>query len=239
VVCPYGRLQGALYDQDTVVVGYDRRRGEPRGPAGQEGAGACVDCFRCVAVCPTGIDIRNGTQMECVGCANCIDACDEVMTRLDRPTGLVRYDSERAFAGGRRRFFRPRVLLYAVLLAVGAVAFTFASMQRTPFDANLVRMSGPGFVLDGDAVQNSFNLHLVNKLPEAATFTLEPQTDSDGEMVLAQREVRLESLADVRLPVFVRVPRQQFQPGLAARLRISTGELSRMAASPLVGPANR
>jgi cytochrome c oxidase accessory protein FixG len=94
IICPYGRLQSTLVDPDTVIIGYDARRGEPRSKRSETG-GDCVDCFRCVEVCPTGIDIRNGLQMECIGCANCIDACDEVMDRIDKPHGLVRYDSER------------------------------------------------------------------------------------------------------------------------------------------------
>jgi cytochrome c oxidase accessory protein FixG len=142
VICPYGRLQGALYDPDTILVGYDERRGEPRGPAGTDGAGDCVDCYRCVSVCPTGIDIRNGTQLECVGCANCIDACDEVMTKLDRPPGLVRYDSQRGFETGARKFARGRVLVYGVLLLAGITMFTLALTRRRPFEATLVRPGG-------------------------------------------------------------------------------------------------
>jgi cytochrome c oxidase accessory protein FixG len=95
IVCPYGRLQSVMQDRDTIVIGYDKRRGEPRGKVQQEGAGDCVDCRRCVAVCPTDIDIRNGLQMECIGCAGCIDACDEIMVKLGRKKGLIRYDSER------------------------------------------------------------------------------------------------------------------------------------------------
>src|SRR5262245_19147234 len=134
VMCPYGRLQAALYDADTVLVGYDLKRGEPRGAAGTPGTGDCVDCFRCVAVCPTGIDIRQGTQMECVGCANCIDACDEVMQRLGRARGLVRYDSQRGFETGKRRFLRGRVVFYAVLTLMGLSAFSLAVMGRRPFE---------------------------------------------------------------------------------------------------------
>ncbi len=92
-ICPYGRLQSVLTDPDSLVIGYDEKRGEPRGKAKGEGVGDCVDCNRCVVVCPTGIDIRNGLQLDCIGCARCIDACDDVMDKLHRPRGLVRYDS--------------------------------------------------------------------------------------------------------------------------------------------------
>ena len=99
IICPYGRLQSAMTDQDTMVIGYDFNRGEPRGKASDPSNGDCVDCKRCVVVCPTGIDIRNGLQMECVGCAACVDACDEIMTKVGRPEGLVRYDSLNGLRG--------------------------------------------------------------------------------------------------------------------------------------------
>jgi cytochrome c oxidase accessory protein FixG len=100
ILCPYGRLQSALTDDHTVLIGYDEARGEPRGKAGST-HGACIDCRRCVQVCPTGIDIRNGLQLECIGCAACVDACDDIMTKLKRPTGLVRYDSYVGLKGGK------------------------------------------------------------------------------------------------------------------------------------------
>jgi cytochrome c oxidase accessory protein FixG len=243
VVCPYGRLQGALYDSDTLVVGYDRRRGEPRGAVGTAGAGACVDCRRCVAVCPTGIDIRNGTQMECVGCANCIDACDEVMDKLHRPRGLVRYDSQRGFDAGTRRFWRPRVFLYSLLLLLGAGVFAFATLHRAAFEAHLLRPVGATFTVEGDTVRNVFVLHLVNKLPAATTFRLEPEPLAGAEVALAPREVRLESLGDQRFSVVVRQPLLGFVAGTPLRIRIvadaEAGPIVAVAESPLAGPRMR
>lgn len=243
VVCPYGRLQGALYDRDTMLVGYDRARGEPRGAAGTEGAGACVDCFRCVAVCPTGIDIRNGTQMECVGCANCIDACDDVMTKLGRDRGLVRYDSQRGFETGERRFLRPRAFLYAILLALGVAVFTFAVTHRSRFEANLVRPVGASFVVDGEQLRNVFQLHLVNKLPEATKFRIEPVALPGCEVVVAPREVRLESLQDQRLSVVIRQPALDFVPGTKVQIRVvaeaAGGPLEVLSSAPLAGPTMR
>lgn len=236
VICPYGRLQGALYDQDTVVVGYDRGRGEPRGAAGSAGAGDCVDCFRCVTTCPTGIDIRNGTQMECVGCANCIDACDEVMDKLGRARGLIRYDSQRGLEEGRRRFLRPRVAVYAALLLIGAAVFTVASLSRAPFEVHLVRTPGPAFVLTDGMVQNSFRLHLVNKLPERRTFDLAGQAPAGGELVLGMSQVTVDSLADARIAVIVRVPRAAYASGQEATLAVRTGELELRATARLAGP---
>ena len=111
VLCPYGRLQSALMDNHSITVGYDVARGEPRGKKGTPGAGDCVDCHRCVQVCPTGIDIRQGAQIECIACAACVDACNAIMDKLQRPTGLIRYDSSNGFAGTPTRFIRPRTIV--------------------------------------------------------------------------------------------------------------------------------
>jgi cytochrome c oxidase accessory protein FixG len=241
VVCPYGRLQGALYDQDTILVGYDGRRGEPRGPAGTAGAGDCVDCYRCVAVCPTGIDIRNGAQLECVGCANCVDACDAVMAKLGRAPGLVRYDSQRGFATGTRRFLRGRVLLYAVLLLAGLGALSLAMTRRRPFEASLLRLPGRAYTLEADRVHNSFDLQLINKRPGPRTFTVTVAGPEGAETVLGATEVRLESLQMKRLPVQVYVPVGAFKAGLRAELLVRCadpdGELVRTATAPLLGPS--
>jgi cytochrome c oxidase accessory protein FixG len=214
VVCPYGRLQGALYDPDTVLVGYDQARGEPRGPAGSDGAGDCIDCFRCVSVCPTGIDIRNGTQMECVGCANCIDACDEVMHKLGRAPGLVRYDSQRGFEGGARRFWRPRVFVYAFLLLLGCTVFSLAVSRRPLFEANVIRPPGAAFVLEGERLRNLMQLHVVNKLPEAADFTVVAVAPDGVLATVSQGALRLLSLQDQRIPIVLQMPAAAYQEGL-------------------------
>jgi cytochrome c oxidase accessory protein FixG len=241
-ICPYGRLQGALYDRDTVVVGYDGRRGEPRGAVGTAGAGDCVDCFRCVAVCPTGIDIRNGTQMECVGCANCIDACDAVMSRLGRPRGLVRYDSQRGFETGARRFLRPRVLLYALLSGLGATVFFFATAERTPFEVALQRRTGPAFTLAGDRVGNTFDLHVTNKLADARTFRVDAAAPPGVDLHVEHTELRIENLRTAHVAVQVDVPRDRFRPGMQVELVVRTaggdgGQLVRSATARVLGPS--
>ncbi|MEQ1632204.1 MAG: cytochrome c oxidase accessory protein CcoG [Planctomycetota bacterium] len=220
VVCPYGRLQGALYDPDTLLVAYDKKRGEPRGPAGTEGAGDCIDCFRCVAVCPTGIDIRNGTQMECVGCANCIDACDDVMAKLGRDKGLVRYDTQRGFETQRRRFWRPRVFVYVVLLLLGCVVFARSVMRRSAFEANVIRPPGAAFVVEDGRLRNLMQLHLVNKLPTTALFRVTATSPAGVEITIAQSELRLESLQDQRIPVVVQMPVSAFVEGSEVHLRV-------------------
>jgi cytochrome c oxidase accessory protein FixG len=177
VLCPYGRLQSALIDNDSLVIGYDAKRGEPRGKKGTEGAGDCVDCLRCVKVCPTGIDIRQGLQMECIGCAACIDACDEVMTKLDRPRGLVRYDSLNGFAGLARRIIRPRILLYTALMIFGAAAMAYALSTLRPITVSITRMRGTPYVLANEEVRNQFLLRILNKRNAPQTFHV---TVTDG-----------------------------------------------------------
>jgi cytochrome c oxidase accessory protein FixG len=208
VACPYGRFQSALIDEDTVVIGYDVRRGEPRSKASDEG-GDCVDCRRCVVVCPTGIDIRNGLQLECVGCSNCIDACDEVMAKLGWEPGLIRYDSKRGFEGARRRLLRPRVALYAVLGAVGLAVAGYSVASRSPFEVRALRTRGMPYTIEGQAIRNLFNLRVENKRPEARAFALRVAAGTTGEpraeVVIAQPEITLPAMSDATVPVFVTV----------------------------------
>ncbi|MCM2324679.1 MAG: cytochrome c oxidase accessory protein CcoG, partial [Oligoflexia bacterium] len=143
IACPYGRFQSVLMDSDSLIVGYDARRGEPRrGTAPAKEEGDCVSCQRCVQVCPTGVDIRRGVQLECIACTACIDACDEVMTRLKRPKGLIRYASTSELAGGKRRKFGPRVALYLGLLLVFISGLTLSIAGREALDTTLVRFVG-------------------------------------------------------------------------------------------------
>lgn len=173
VICPYGRIQSALIDEHSLVIGYDARRGEPRGAKHVETpAGDCVDCHRCVHVCPTGIDIRQGLQMECIGCTACIDACDSVMDRLHRPRGLIRYDSQQAFTGGRTRWVRPRTLLYFGLLAIGASVAAWALSTIKPANFGVTRITGAPYIVDETTVRNQFLVRIVNKRNAPAAFRL-------------------------------------------------------------------
>lgn len=172
VICPYGRLQSVLIDDHSQVIGYDSKRGEPRGKAGTPDAGACIDCNRCVQVCPTGIDIRQGLQIECIACAACIDACDTVMEKVGRPKGLVRYDSTAGFEGGRTRWLRPRLWLYGVLLAAGATVATWALTTVRPASLGVTRLGGAPYFIDEGTVRNQFLVRLVNKHDTPASFRI-------------------------------------------------------------------
>ena len=188
IMCPYGRLQSALTDDDTIIIGYDEGRGEPRGKL-KRGASAeeksrtgdCIDCRRCVNVCPTGIDIRNGLQLECIGCAACIDACDAIMDKVGRPRGLVRYDSMNGLAGKRHRFLRPRVFIYAAIVMFGVTLFGITTAKNArPINANLVRMRGNPYLVNDRAVLNRFKLNLINKRNQPVTFTVTLEEAPEG-----------------------------------------------------------
>lgn len=172
-ICPYGRFQSAMLDENTMVVAYDHKRGEGRSKAvrGQSpaeraaaGLGDCVDCVQCVAVCPTGIDIRNGTQMECVNCTSCIDACDNVMSRLQRPRGLIRYASLNSIERGEKFRFTGRMRIYSVVLLALVSLFMFLVFTRASIDATLLRAPGALYLTTGNGnIENLYLLKLVNK----------------------------------------------------------------------------
>lgn len=239
VLCPYGRLQSALMDEHSLVVGYDARRGEPRGKRGAPGAGDCVDCKRCVVVCPTGIDIRNGVQMECVGCTACIDACDEVMAKLGRRRGLVRYDSQNGLAGKPRRIARPRIFLYTFLLAVGAAVALTASRGRSDFEATLMRLPGEPYTLDGDQVRNALQLHIVNKRATDESYRIDIESVDGMGAVLPISNVTIGSLADARVPIFLSMPRDRPACNVPVRIRVvrsTSGQDSKSVTGSFLGP---
>jgi cytochrome c oxidase accessory protein FixG len=211
VICPYGRIQSALIDSHSLVIGYDTARGEPRGKPGTAGAGDCVDCVRCVSVCPTGIDIRQGLQMECIGCTACIDACDDVMTRMHRPRGLIRYDSQSAFSGKTTRWVRPRTILYGVLLLVGASVATFGISRVKPANFGVTRITGAPYIVEPDAVRNQFFVRVVNKRNEPRRFVLSLDRAPAGLHTTGlETPVEVGPLAEVLHPVVLQQDRKSY-----------------------------
>ncbi|MCP4445701.1 MAG: 4Fe-4S dicluster domain-containing protein [Myxococcales bacterium] len=208
IICPYGRLQSVMTDLDTIIIGYDEKRGEPRGKKADANAGDCVDCSRCFTVCPTGIDIRNGLQLDCIGCAACVDACDEIMVKLGRSPGLIRYDSMRGLSGEKREFWRPRLGLYAFLAILGlAAAFFFGVRSHQVFEANLMRLGGtPYFLEDDGRVQNLFEIHVVNKKDVPHVYEIKPSLDDGLEYVIAIPTPTLKGGQGMRVPIFVYSP---------------------------------
>jgi cytochrome c oxidase accessory protein FixG len=239
IVCPYGRLQSALIDRDSLIVGYDVGRGEPRGKVSAAGAGDCVDCGRCVAVCPTGIDIRNGLQLDCVACAACVDACDDVMGKLGRPAGLVRYASLRTLGGGARRILRPRVAAYAGLGLAVAVSGALAFRADAPFEAGLLRQRGAPYALEGAIVQNGFEVRVVNKRDVKARVTIAPRARPGTEWIVATPSFELAPLEHRTVPVFARSDRGAWRPGDRAEIEVVLGGTARILTAPLLGPAAR
>jgi len=167
LVCPYGRLQSVLLDKNSVVIAYDNVRGEPRGKVKDketDNLGDCIDCKLCVNVCPTGIDIRNGTQLECVNCTACIDACDSIMDKVERPRGLIRFDSMENISDGTGFRWTPRLTGYTSVLAVLIIAVTFLFMIRKEIDVNVLRTPGLLFQnQDSNKVSNMYNIKIANK----------------------------------------------------------------------------
>ncbi len=227
VVCPYGRLQSALIDDNSIVIGYDEKRGEPRGKVNTSGAGDCVDCFRCVNVCPTGIDIRHGLQMECIGCSACIDACDDVMTRLNRPTGLIRYDSLNGLAGKKTKIVRPRTIVYTVALAVGMIVMLFSLSSLEPFSGQVIRMSGAPYYQQEETVRNHFQVRLQNKRNIPSTFTISVDAPVAVGVSPANQTIELAPLEEKLSPVFVSVPAESFTTKFPVTITIKQAEGNR------------
>jgi len=239
IICPYGRLQSALVDDHTLAIGYDATRGEPRGKPGVPEVGACVDCNRCVQVCPTGIDIRQGLQIECIACAACVDACDEVMIRLKRPTGLVRYDSQAGFAGGRTRWLRPRIVIYAVLLAVGASVAAWAFLGVRPANFGITRMTGAPYIVEEHSIRNQYLVRLVNKRDQAVRVFLTLEAGAvPVTLVGMEGAVEIGPLAETVRPLIVQTPRHGF-PGtfpLHITARDESGAFALVRDIEFVGP---
>ena len=168
-MCPYARFQSVMFDQDTLIVSYDPRRGEARGSRKRgadyraDGLGDCIDCELCVQVCPTGIDIRNGLQYECIGCALCIDACNSVMDKMEYPRGLIRYTSEHQLAGGKTHWIRPRIVGYLLVLSVMIGVFSYNIVGRIPLELTVIRDRNQLYVTtDSGKIENIYTLQLVN-----------------------------------------------------------------------------
>ncbi len=238
VMCPYGRLQSALQDNDTININYDAKRGEPRGKAKLSGLGDCVDCGRCVAVCPTGIDIRNGLQMECIGCANCVDACDAIMSKLNRPLGLIRYDSLRGLETGKRRYLRPRLIAYCIAGLIGLSVGTVLWMRHLPFEANLLRVQGIPFTIQDGVIRNQFMVHFVNKNQSPSVLTIVNQSDRGVEVMLPVSSVTLKPLESFQSPVVFLVKRSDYVRDMKAKLLIedSVSGKKQLLVGTIIGP---
>ncbi len=222
-MCPYARFQGVMFDPDTLVITYDPERGEPRG-ARKKGAdakalGDCVDCGLCVAVCPTGIDIRKGIQYECIGCGACIDACDPVMDKVGKPRGLIRYTTENAL---ERHFspkevvghiMRPRILLYTAILVAITAASIWSLATRVPLKVDVIRdRSILAREADDGRIENVYNLKIMNTTEEPKRYALSVE-GIEGMEIVGERIVEVASAENHEVTVVVRVPAESGKTG--------------------------
>lgn len=194
-MCPYARFQSAMFDKDTMIIGYDVERGEPRGKhkkgSSWENRGHCIDCTACVQVCPMGIDIREGLQMECIACGLCIDACNDIMDKMELPRGLIRYDTERGLEGksekkmGIGHFLRPRTFYYIFVLAlVGGLMIT-TLLNRPTVEITMLHDRNPLFVtLSSGEIRNGYELKILNKTHDDKTYSLSVDGIENARLVL-------------------------------------------------------
>jgi len=214
IMCPYGRFQSVLMDDDSLTVSYDPTRGEPRKgivPEGQK-QGDCIDCYKCVAVCPTGIDIREGLQLECIGCTACIDACDEVMEKIEKPKGLIRYATGSSLKGIKSKFFKPRVAIYTVLLVAVVSALIFSISKREDIVITVLRGKDSPYqvVENGEEIINHFKLHLKNQTFEDLNLRMAvPEIWKEKKVILVSQHetVNLEGGMNSTLHIFIKFPR--------------------------------
>jgi cytochrome c oxidase accessory protein FixG len=244
VACPYGRLQSVLLDRQSLIVGYDTARGEPRGKLKKQlpvlgQRGDCVDCGACVAVCPTGIDIRDGLQMECIGCAQCADACDVVMDKLQRPRHLIGYTSQDELAGKPRHLLRPRMIAYPALLVVVGSLLVASVLSRTPAEVTALRNDGPSFVLlPGGRIAAQVRLKIENETGEPRHYvvSLADAPDAALKSALAVWEIKPRHAAEI--PLFVEADAATFTRGQRrVHLRVFDDQgFARIVAVTLLGP---
>lgn len=212
-ICPYGRLQGVMFDKDTMQIAYDYKRGEPRGKFRKNVErieGDCINCFKCVHVCPTGIDIRDGLQMECVGCTACIDACNEVMEAVHLPKGLIRYASENEITTGEKFHFNTRMKAYSVLLFVliGIMGVLVYNMKQ--IDTYISRVKGQLFQeVEGGKISNLFEAKIINKTKYDVPVTLKTEGIQGEVKLVGTNEFLLKKDAMNDYTFFLEIPKSE------------------------------
>lgn len=223
-MCPYARFQSAMFDADTLIVSYDKKRGEPRNALGKVSesggaSGSCIDCSLCVQVCPTGIDIRNGLQYDCIGCAACVDACNSVMDKVGAARGLIRFTTDNALNNKlpskqiAQRVLRPRVLIYTVILLLVIAGFWVTLLTRTPLKMDVIRDRGSmAREVEDGMIENVFRLQIMNTDEAAHRYRISV-SGIDGISLVTQNEVQLQGTESRAVPVTVRTPRGRGQAG--------------------------
>jgi cytochrome c oxidase accessory protein FixG len=224
-MCPYARFQGAMFDRDTLIITYDGARGEPRGARARavdphaRGLGDCVDCNICVQVCPTGIDIRDGLQFQCIGCAACIDGCDQVMDKMGYPRGLIRYSTQHAMARrmtlrqALRRALRPRMLIYGAILCGIVFAAAAGLWMRVPLKVDVIRdRAAISREVEDGKIENVYRLQIMNTAESSRAFQITVQGPPTVHLA-GETRIELDSTASRMVPVRVRLDPSAAQPG--------------------------
>ncbi|MEJ8756665.1 cytochrome c oxidase accessory protein CcoG [Pontibacter sp. H259] len=244
IVCPYGRLQGVMQDKKTLVVAYDYVRGEPRGKLrkGQERKeGDCIDCYQCVQVCPSGIDIRNGAQqLECINCTACIDACNDIMRMIDKPEGLIRYESEEAIETGKKwTFFTSRVMGYTAVLVILMTALTALLLTRDEAEATILRTPGQLYQkTEQGHIKNLYNISVINKTNHEMPLTLK-LIGKDGSIKVVGNELVLPAQGIVEGVFFAEIAANELS-GLNSEVEIgvyANDKLITTTETKFLGPA--
>ncbi len=242
LMCPYGRLQSALLDRSSLIIGYDRKRGEPRGKLGGRNAqgephGDCVACGLCVETCPTGIDIRDGLQMECIGCAQCIDACDAVMERVGKKKGLIRYSSQEAMETGQRKLMRARVILYPLLMLAFGAGAGFLLLGRHDLDVSFLRARQAPFQrLEDGRIGSRLEFAVTNRTRETGTWSIQV---ADGLALAGSPEtITLDPLERQIVLLRLAVPEERFERGRTEVTLDFVGPegRTRRITHPVIGP---
>ena len=213
IVCPYGRLQGVLLDRDSIVIAYDNVRGEPRKKfkkdEGWENRGDCIECYQCVEVCPTGIDIRNGIQLECVNCTACIDACDDIMDKIKRPRGLIRYASHNSIQNKAKWRFTPREIGYSALLTLLVSIFAILLLNRTDFSVTILRTVGLLYQEQpNNMISNLYDLNMLNKTFNKIPVTLKLE-NIEGELKLVGNQIVMEPQGNIDSKFLILLPKNE------------------------------
>ena len=239
VICPYARIQAVLLDTRSLVIGYDGARGEPRskGKAKAAGYGDCIDCQACVTTCPTGIDIRQGLQLECIACGQCADACDSIMDRIKKPQGLIRYSSQAGLASGQRTpLVRPRVVIYALVLAGLLTSLVVTASSSPAAEVTILRGLGAPFQVNGDEVVNQLRLKVRNRSEKSAKFGLELVGMPEARVVAAELPLLVPASEQAVANVFVVAPRSALRGSRHVQLRVGEGAQAQLVPYTILGP---
>ena len=241
VVCPYGRLQGVLLDKNSIVVAYDHVRGEPRTHLKNENisSGDCIDCLACVKVCPTAIDIRNGTQLECINCTACMDACDDIMVKVNKPIGLVRYASETSITNKVKLVLNNRIKAYSTVLVALLLFLCFLIITREDLDVRLMRTSGQTYTsLNDGSISNLYNLKLVNKSHHKINYSIHLENIKGDIKYVGSNTTTVDKESYSNIQFFVILPRSEiksWKTNIQLSIKENRKTIKRVTAS-FIGP---